>query len=110
MDSLDIVLTVVALIFCLVLAWAAIKFLISLTKTRQAGTGSIKVRQSHYLSSRERLVVVEYRDQNFLLGVGGAGITLIDKSPVDVAAEGSPGDESTPDQYNQATSPVRQST
>lgn len=72
--------TVLALLLVLALAWLVLRAV----KRMQAAAGNVagpplQIQQSTSLGPRERLVVVHYRGRDYLLGVGAAGISLIDR-------------------------------
>jgi len=81
----SIVITLVALAFVLVLAWFVIKFLSGINRFR-GSVGEVKVCSSTMLGTRERLVVVTFRDHDYLLGVTSEQISIIDKLPLEQSA------------------------
>lgn len=73
--------SVVALALVLALAWLLLKGLAALGKSRSAGS-PMKIKATMPLGTRERVVVMEYRGSDYLLGVGSGAVSLIDKLPV----------------------------
>ncbi|MFK8079545.1 MAG: flagellar biosynthetic protein FliO [Granulosicoccus sp.] len=79
--------TAVALVLVLILAWFAIR-LIAHSGGNKLRSKRVKVTHTVPLSGRERLVIVECDDREYLLGVTANGISVIDnKSIVSVKAE-----------------------
>lgn len=79
---LMLLFTIVALIVVLVLAWLSIRFLASINQTSTKTSKRIKVVHTTAIGSRERLVVIEYRDREILLGVTSGGISVVDNKPI----------------------------
>ncbi len=70
-----------ALLIVLVLAW----FVLRTLKRTQYGKSSGDI--LHFLralpvGTRERVVLIRYRDKEYMLGVTPGGISLLDKNPV----------------------------
>jgi len=82
-----LVLTVLALVLVLVLAWLAIRLLAHLGKGT-LNNGRIKLTHTLPLGARERLILVECDDVSYLLGVTANGISVIDQKPVVKAVTG----------------------
>jgi flagellar protein FliO/FliZ len=82
--------TALALVIVLALAWLALRALARFQNRATAGGGgeAIEVLRSAGLGPRERLVAVRYRNREYLLGVTGAAVSLIDHWPA--AAEPQP--------------------
>lgn len=77
-STITLLFAVFALALVLALAWLLLKGLAALGQ--RAGKHSpIEVKSTLPLGSRERLVVVEYRGADYLLGVASGHISLIDK-------------------------------
>ncbi len=74
----SLLITVVALVAVLALAWFALKGL-SRFSTSQLGNGRVRIVQSVSVGNRERLLVVHFADKEYLLGVSGGGISTIDQ-------------------------------
>ncbi len=87
-DSLpiSILFTVLALIFVLILAWLAIK-LLAQTSKGQFKNGRIELLESRGIGTRERLVLIRYNQRDILLGVTGNGISVVENSPANTAAQ-----------------------
>jgi len=75
---LSLLFTVMALVLVLILAWFAIRLMAQIGGGK-LGSNRVKVTHTLPLSARERLVIVECDDQEYLLGVTANGISLIDK-------------------------------
>ncbi len=67
-----------ALLLVLVLAYYVIKAGAKFNGMKQRGNG-IQVLESTAIGSRERLVLVSYNNQRYLLGVTGQSVSLVDK-------------------------------
>lgn len=79
MESLAI--TALALVFVLVLAWVVLKA-ISLNYKRTQSGGHIKVIETANISPKDRVAVIRYRDEDYLVGINGQSFTLLDKNQV----------------------------
>lgn len=84
--SRELLSTFVALAFVVALAWAAI----ALLKRMQQGRGSrpgtrddseLRFVRALPVGTKERVVVVQYRGEEWLLGVTTGGITLLARTP-----------------------------
>lgn len=75
---LTVLFTIVSLIIVLVVAWYAIRLLSALNNTNTGGTKPVKILHTTALSGRERLVLIEYKGRDILLGVSAGGISVID--------------------------------
>lgn len=91
---LSLASTLLALALVLLLAWGVLKLL----KRTAFGQGAAaddapKVRRAVSLGARERLVVVEHRGVEYLLGVTAAQVSVVDRRVLDAAAgvDGEPG-------------------
>lgn len=75
--------TALALAFVLALAWLALRGLKRLQQRAGGGaaTDAPQVLRSTGLGPRERLLVVRYRDREYLLGVTAAAISALDSWP-----------------------------
>lgn len=69
---------VVALTVVLALAWLLLKGLAALGQ-RGSANSPMRIKATLPLGSRERLMVVEYKDNDYLLGVSSGNITKIDQ-------------------------------
>lgn len=85
---LMLLFTILALIVVLVTAWFAIRFLANINRVNKGGASkSIKVVHTTAIGSRERLVIIEYRGREILLGVSAGGICVIDSEPTEPKPE-----------------------
>ena len=75
-----VIFTMLALALVLALAWLAVRFLASLGGHAR-NAGAISVRTAQPITSRNKLVVIRYREHDYLLGVSPEQISLIDKHP-----------------------------
>ena len=78
---MTIAFTILALIIVLIVAWLAIKMLAKLNRINPNGVKAVKIRQTIAVGSRERLVIVRYRDRELLLGVTTGGISVLKDNP-----------------------------
>lgn len=92
MDTLanQLLTTLVALAFVSGLAWVCIAMLKRLQQGRSGGPNArpeqaLRFVRALPVGAKERVVVVHYRGEEMLLGVTGAGISLLSKQPIDVA-------------------------
>jgi flagellar protein FliO/FliZ len=76
----ELLFTLVALILVIALALLLIKALKGL-HTSQSGTNRIKLLLTLPVGSRERVVVVSYREHEYLVGITAGGMSLLDKLP-----------------------------
>jgi flagellar biosynthetic protein FliO len=75
-----LIFTIVALALVLTLAWLIVRFLAGLGNRIHSGTG-ISIQSSQPVSTRSKLLVIRYREHDYLLGVSPEQINLIDKHP-----------------------------
>jgi len=73
-------ITVAALASVLVLAWLLLKGLAGLSRRGSLG-GELSVRATLAIGQRERVVVVTWGEQDYLLGVTGSAVSMIDRRP-----------------------------
>lgn len=78
---LMVLFTLLALVTVLVLAWFAIRFLATINRVNPKGAKPVKILNTTAIGSRERLVLIQYREQDILLGVSAGGISVIDSRP-----------------------------
>ncbi len=71
-----LIFTVIALIFVLILAWALLRALSRFSPGSKAD-GRIQILQTVPLGPRERLVLVRFDADEFLLGVSSGGINVV---------------------------------
>jgi len=74
-------MTIAALALVLALAWLLLKMLAAggVAKSR---SGRLRIRDTIALGTRERLVVVEHDNHEYLIGVASGAVTLLEKKPV----------------------------
>jgi len=77
---LTLLFTILALIVVLVVAWFAIRFLASIQQSRPGSSSPIKIVHTAAIGSRERLVIIQYRGRDILLGVSTGSICVIDNA------------------------------
>ncbi len=87
---MTIAFTILALIIVLIVAWLAIKMLAKLNRVNPNGVKAVKIRQTIAVGSRERLVIVRYRDRELLLGVTAGGISVLKDNPDNRYSDGEP--------------------
>ena len=89
--SRELTSTLLALAFVAALAWVAIALLKRLQQGRigrSTGRPQAELRFVRALpvGSKERVVVMQYRGEEWLLGVTAGGISLLARSPIDAPA------------------------
>jgi len=80
---INLLFTILALVFVLILAWFAIRLLAHLASGKSRN-GRLRVTYTLPLGSREKLVLLECDDREYLLGVTANGISLIDQQTIDL--------------------------
>jgi len=70
-----------ALAIVVALAWIILRTLKSIHPTKHKN-GKLDIMLSLPVGARERIVLIQYRDQEYLLGIAAGGINLLDKQPV----------------------------
>ena len=97
--SRELTSTLLALAFVAALAWVAIALLKRLQQGRMGGgaarpQGELRFVRALPVGSKERVVVLQSRGEEWLLGVTAGGISLLSRSPLDapVAASDRPVD------------------
>ena len=87
MDTpLTLAFTLSAIVGLAVVAWTAVRHLTGLREARSTG-GGIRLLQSRPLGARTRLLVVGYRDREYLLGVTADRVSVLDRLPSPAAAD-----------------------
>ncbi len=76
----EMLFVILALIFVVVMAWLLLKGLKGFHNQHGNGT-RIKLLLTLPVGARERLVVVNYRGHEYLLGITPGGVNLVDKLP-----------------------------
>ncbi|MES9938964.1 MAG: flagellar biosynthetic protein FliO [Candidatus Thiodiazotropha sp. 6PLUC2] len=84
----DLFFTLMALIVVIALAWLFIKALKSLHNNQSDGN-RINLMLTLPVGSRERVVVLSYRDSEYLVGITAGGMSLLDKLPKQEATDSS---------------------
>jgi flagellar protein FliO/FliZ len=79
----------IALAFVLALAWVAIRLLkrMQYGRSTRAGGEVLTFVRALPVGARERVVVVHYRGEEWVLGVTAGGISLLGRGAVPVTAE-----------------------
>lgn len=72
---------IVALALVLALAWLILKGLAAMGQRGSSGT-PMKIKATLPLGSRERMIVVEYKNHDYLVGVSSGNVSLIDKHEI----------------------------
>lgn len=85
--SLSIAVTILALIAVLIIAWFGIKFLSTLNRLHPSASKRMQIIQTVAIGSRERLVLLRYRERDILLGVSAGGISVLDNSDADYTTD-----------------------
>lgn len=87
----ELLSTLFALAVVAALAWASLALLRRLQQGRGArgGTSGADLRFLRALpvGAKERVVVVQYRGEEWLLGVTTGGISLLSRTPIDTSAD-----------------------
>jgi len=88
--SRELTSTLLALAFVAALAWVSIALLKRLQQGRAGGAaaraqGELRFVRALPVGSKERVVVVQYRGEEWLLGVTAGGISLLARNPPDTA-------------------------
>jgi flagellar biogenesis protein FliO len=76
----ELLFTLMALILVIALAWLLLKALKGF-HIKQSGANRINLLLTLPVGSRERVVVVSYREYEYLVGIIAGGMTLLDKRP-----------------------------
>lgn len=79
---LMVLFTILALIVVLVVAWFAIRFLANINQLKSGAPKPIKIVHTTAVGNRERLVIIDYRGREILLGVTAGGISVIDSESI----------------------------
>lgn len=83
----ELLSTLFALAVVAVLAWASLALLRRLQQgrgARRAGSGAdLRFVRALPVGAKERVVVVQYRGDEWLLGVTAGGISLLSRAPID---------------------------
>jgi flagellar protein FliO/FliZ len=76
----ELLFVVLALIFVVLMAWLLLKGLKGLHTQHGDGT-RLKLLLTLSVGTRERLVVVNYREHEYLIGITHGSVNLLDKLP-----------------------------
>lgn len=79
LDSSYLLKTVIALCVVMLVIWLSAKLLRPLAEKHNGSTGSLKILASISVGSREKLLIIQAGDAQFLIGVSPAGIQKIEK-------------------------------
>lgn len=79
--------TILALVFVLALAWGCIYMLKRIQRRAMGDSSELKFIQAMAVGQKERVVVIEYNNSRYLLGVAAAGISLLEKTPLEAMHE-----------------------
>ncbi|MES9831383.1 MAG: flagellar biosynthetic protein FliO [Candidatus Thiodiazotropha sp. DIVDIV] len=82
----EVLFTLMALVVVIALAWLFIKALKGF-HTSQNGVDRINLLLTLPVGSRERVVVLSYRDSEYLVGITAGGMSLLDKLPKSVSLD-----------------------
>lgn len=77
----ELLYTLIALMLVIALAWLFLKALKGF-HTKQSGADRINLLLNLPVGSRERVVVVTYRQHEYLVGITTGGMSLLDKLPI----------------------------
>jgi flagellar protein FliO/FliZ len=77
----ELLFVILALIFVVAMAWLLLKGLKGFHTQHTDGT-RLKLMLTLSVGTRERLVVVNYRDHEYLVGITPGSIRLLDKLPI----------------------------
>jgi len=90
----ELLRTLFALAVVAGLAWASLALLRRLQQgrgARGAGPGAdLRFVRALPVGAKERVVVVQYRGDEWLLGVTAGGISLLSRTPIDTPADATP--------------------
>ena len=90
-DSLgSLAFTVLALVFVLVLAWFAVRILARLGVAKSTGSSRMRIIQSLPTGARERIVLLEFDEKQYLLGVTAGGISVLERRTVPASEDAVP--------------------
>jgi len=78
-------MTLLALIVVLIAAWFAIRFLSKLNQLHPSAIKQLTILQTVAVGSRERLVLVRYKENDLLLGVTSGGISVVSSTESETA-------------------------
>lgn len=73
---------------CLVMIWVAVKYAASLNPSRRSAQSRLTIVASQAIGSRERVVVLRYQANDYVLGVTPSHIQLIDTHKADAQQDG----------------------
>ncbi len=76
-----ILTTFLALVIVIALAWITLRSLKRL-QYGKAASDELHFVRALPVGNRERIVIIQYRNQEYLLGVAPGGINLLEKHPV----------------------------
>lgn len=76
----EILITTVALALVIAIAWLVLKAL-SMNIKRGSKNGLVQVLETTPIGPKDRVVLLRYRNQEYLVAVGAQHIELLDKMP-----------------------------
>lgn len=77
----ELLFVIFALILVSVLAWLVIKAMKAMQVGSNKSGARIKVLSTMPVGTRERILIIQYNDNEYMLGVTSGGISLLDKYP-----------------------------
>ena len=77
----ELLFAVFALVLVSLFAWLVLKAVKSMHPNKLK-TGKIEVLASIPVGARERILVIQHHEKEYMLGVSAGGITVLDKFPV----------------------------
>ena len=86
MQISSVLISALALVLVLCLAWLVLKAL-SISYRGANKSQHIKLMESMPLSPKERIVLVRYKEHDYLLGLSGGGMTVIEKNIAEASVE-----------------------
>jgi len=99
--SSQLLSTLLALAFVGLLAWVSLAMLKRLQQGRllpgtRVDAGELRFVRALPVGAKERVVVMHYRGEEWVLGVTGGGISLLSREPVSTATSSSTGEVAHP--------------
>jgi flagellar biosynthetic protein FliO len=84
-SNLNLPFTLLALVSVLVLAWFIIRLLARIGIGKTSSNSRLRIRQSVPIGARERLVLLEFDGNEYLLGVTAGSISVLERNIVAVS-------------------------
>jgi flagellar protein FliO/FliZ len=79
--------TIFALAFVLALAWCGIYLLKRIQGKTQGDRSELKFIQAMSIGQKERVVIIEYNDHRYLLGITASSVSLLEKTALETINE-----------------------